>query len=163
MPHYEDLSECLEFPPWRITAIGWLDPEHSYVKGTCSSEFVSKLAKLLVRPVQYPFQHFMFGFQRCLFCFNAGKPYSDTVKLGPNQIKIGRRNLFVPGAPNAYVAPSSIIHYILSHEYFPPKEFQEAVVRCPRMGSRAYYREMKRCNAPVWSWWHFLQHVHIRA
>ena len=45
-----------------------------------------------------------------------------------HKITIGVDNLFIPGKDQVYVAPSMITHYIDSHDYQPPLEFQEAVM-----------------------------------
>lgn len=56
---------------------------------------------------------------------------------------MGATLLIVPGVHAAYVAPSLIAHYIDSHGYAPPDEFQRAVVDCPTMKSAAYRRALR--------------------
>jgi hypothetical protein len=60
---------------------------------------------------------------------------------------VGALNLFVPGDGFLYAAPSLIAHYILSHNYAPPAEFCDAVLRCPPMSSPEYFEAVAE-NAP---------------
>ena len=55
------------------------------------------------------------------------------------RIVVGALNLFVPGDGFLYAAPSMIAHYILAHQYAPPQEFRDAVLRCPPMRSPEYF------------------------
>ena len=57
-----------------------------------------------------------------------------------NDVSIGSNNLFVPADGFLFVAPSTIIHYIDSHGYSPPIEFQRAVLECPEMRSMHYLK-----------------------
>jgi hypothetical protein len=60
------------------------------------------------------------------------------ITVGDEVAKLGVVNLFVPGRACVYVAPSLIAHYIQAHRYSPPKEFVEAVLRCPETHSEEY-------------------------
>jgi hypothetical protein len=61
---------------------------------------------------------------------------------------LGQNNLFIPGDGLLYVAPSTIIHYIDSHDYLPPIEFIDAVLRCPRMRSMEYLKAIRKNAFP---------------
>jgi hypothetical protein len=56
---------------------------------------------------------------------------------------MGARNLFVPGSHQVYVAPSMIAHYIDSHEYQPPLEFQEALMLSARTSKLDYRKKIE--------------------
>ena len=43
-----------------------------------------------------------------------------------------------------YVAPELIAHYIDAHEYRPPDEFVESVLKCPRMSTKEYFKALRR-------------------
>ncbi|HEU5101498.1 MAG TPA: hypothetical protein VFU22_20890, partial [Roseiflexaceae bacterium] len=66
------------------------------------------------------------------------------VRYKDKKIVVGALNLFVPGEGFLYAAPSMIAHYILAHGYAPPAEFQEAVLRCSKMGSEEYFLSIKQ-------------------
>ena len=61
-------------------------------------------------------------------------------RLREASVTLGAANLFVPADRFLYVAPSLILHYVDSHAYAPPKEFQDAVLECPEMRSMAYLK-----------------------
>jgi hypothetical protein len=120
VPYFPDLSPCTYFGRQhsRLIAIGWLDPWNEYQKGGVSRDFLSSLVALL----EHPWQPFIcLGIHYCSFCqlTNVDKDH---------KITIGVDNLFIPGKDQVYVAPSMITHYIDSHDYQPPLEFQEAVM-----------------------------------
>ena len=45
-----------------------------------------------------------------------------------------------------YASPSTILHYVDSHGYAPPLEFQRAVIECPPMRSMEYLRAIQRAG-----------------
>jgi hypothetical protein len=130
-----DLSSCSYFgkaEAYKLVAIGWLDGEHSFLQGQPDTIFVDKLFDLLVKP--WAPMHLL-GFAECPFCTldSHGITYKD------KKIVVGALNLFVPSDRFLYAAPSMIAHYILAHNYAPPTEFCEAVLRCPPMSSPEYF------------------------
>lgn len=139
MAHFDDLTPCTYFDRWedRLVAVGWLAPGKGYKKGEVSEEFFNALATMLRKP----WQPFVFaGFEPCRFCrFSQGVSlhYRDI------QISMGNQNLFVPDNGRVFVAPSTIAHYIDSHEYQPPLEFQAAVVRSSKLSLINYAKELK--------------------
>jgi hypothetical protein len=38
-----------------------------------------------------------------------------------------------------FVAPDAILHYVERHNYLPPRQFLDAVITCPEMGSEPYF------------------------
>ena len=133
--YYNDLAPCSYFGAEladKLVAVGWLDGEHPYPQGEASEAFLDKLFGLLTRPWA---PSYFLGYEECPFC---GYEYDATYKGKP--VQIGALNLFVPGKGFLYVMPSLAAHYILAHNYAPPQEFCDAVMRCPPMGSDDYYR-----------------------
>ena len=59
------------------------------------------------------------------------------------EISLGGTNLFVPDSGRVFVAPSMVAHYIDSHDYQPPLEFQAAVLRLGNTTSIEYLRILK--------------------
>ena len=68
-------------------------------------------------------------------------PYQES--WGTIQIDVGASNLFIPGPAQVYISPSMIFHYITRHQYRPPDDFCEAVLRSPAIGSREYFEALK--------------------
>ena len=145
MSHFEDLSPLGYFGAEYsdvLRAIGWLEPGHNYTRGHVEREFFERLCELLQRP--WSPVHFM-GAQDCGFCrFTGGNPTQLQRKTGLVRIP-GHSclNLFVPGDGVIYASPELIAHYIDAHEYRPPDEFMESVLRCPRMNSKEYFGAMR--------------------
>jgi hypothetical protein len=144
MTYFPDRAACTYFSReynGQLVAIGWLDREQPYPKGTVDDRFVGKLVELLVKPWA---PMYLLGYADCPFC--EVPSYSLTHKQ--TTIAVGALNLFVPGQDFLYVAPSLIAHYIVDHNYAPPAEFCEAVLRCPPMGSKEYFQAIVK-NGPA--------------
>ena len=108
-----------------IRAIGWLHPDHPYVKGIVSAEFLSRLKEFAERSddsaMALYFGAFL-GYHTCEFCGQSD----------------GIGNFGVPSGDLLFVAPEMIVHYIEAHGYRPPAEFIEAVLRSPLPNTREY-------------------------
>jgi len=138
--HFPDLGPCDYFhllDPAPV-AVGWLDGEHPYERGSVQPSFLEALARI----AQEPWQPFYFmGWHNCELCASASRPGS--IEVAGIRVTTGINNVFVPGDGVVYAAPSLILHYIVEHEYLPPLAFQRAVESCPAMGSRAYYDALR--------------------
>jgi len=135
MAYYSNLSPCAYFGKAeadKLLAIGWLDEVHSFSQDKVREAFLDKLFELLIKP--WAPMHLL-GFAECPFCTLD----SHRITYNDKTIVIGALNLFVPGDGFLYAAPSLIAHYILAHNYVPPQEFCDAVLRCPPMRSPAYF------------------------
>jgi hypothetical protein len=140
MSHFEDLAV------WPLAgrtidslrAVGWLERGHSYPQGEVTERFFERLLQLLVQPWQPATAA---GRHTCSLCRFSGGPGHVTFR--GVTITMGASNVFVPGDGVIYVAPSLVAHYVDSHEYSPPAEFVEAVLRCPPMRSMPYLRAIK--------------------
>lgn len=139
--HYADLERCSYFGATDapLLAVGWLDPEHPYTKGTVDRELFEALACV----ASYSWQPLAFGGRHaCAFCVFTGGP--SRIEVADTTVKIGASNVFVPAPEAVYVAPSLVLHYIDAHGYAPPDEFQRAVAACPPTRSMEYLKGIRR-------------------
>ena len=72
---------------------------------------------------------------------SSGGSYKKNVI--PNPLRWPFSKTWIHYPDHVFVGPIMIPHYIDAHEYSPPTDFQEAVLRCPEMRSVAYLRELK--------------------
>lgn len=149
MAFFEDLTPCMYFGRWqdRLLAVGWLQPGRPYNKGAVPEEFFGALMKLLKDPWQPVASA---GRESCGYC--RFSKWVSELKYRELTVSIGSNNLFVPGHNHVFVAPSMIAHYIDSHEYQPPAQFQEAVLSCPDMRSISYYRRLGEAGVSISRW-----------
>jgi len=135
MAYIEDLSQCKYFQHPAMgaaIAVGWLEGGYPFTQGEVPPNFLQRLK-----------EHFE----------NCWQPF---IMLGPHICSLphaldepefcGHRNLIVPSSIGAIVCPELIIHYIESHKYRPPEIFENAVISCPRVGSRAYFIALETCG-----------------
>ena len=114
------------FGPWthpRFLAVGWLAEQHPFTKGEVPAQAVERLFALCAKPV-YKTR----GFHECPFCPKQGKGRQQTrngktIWLGSAMVRVRGRNWMT------YFAPDLIYHYVVEHNYRPPEEFIEAVLR----------------------------------
>jgi hypothetical protein len=134
MTYIEDLAPCRYFGEIlgaRLLAVGWLEPGFDYPRGDPGQEVYEKLKRLL-REAWQPFT--FHGFHVCGLCTHDGYRSSG--------------NLFVPSRGVTYASPGGIIHYIEAHEYCPPREYCDAVIACPGIGSPEYFESLRACGWP---------------
>lgn len=126
MTWYKDLSPLDMFGPEAsvsLRAVGWLARDHAYPTGAMPRDIFERLRDLLRDPWEP--------------CVSAGLHECDLCQFDGQR---GSSNLFVPGKDVLFVAPELITHYINAHNYLPPAEFQDAVMRCPGVRSMDYKR-----------------------
>jgi hypothetical protein len=99
--------------------IGWLDILHSFDTGVVSQEFIEKLK--LYR--SYIVQNCWMGAHTCEFC----RVYASTGEL--RIFGLDER---------IYATPTMVVHYVIEHQYLPPQEFVDAVLRGPHPPSQEY-------------------------
>ncbi len=132
MAWYEDLTACDYFhDESNLTAVGWLESGRPFTQGATPKRFISRLNKLLDaawQPMRFR------GIHDCDLCLFS-KSRKERIA--------GHLNLFIPWETKVLVAPELIRHYIEAHRYQPPREFQEAVMACPSMGSREYFDSLR--------------------
>lgn len=160
MTYFADLSRCDYFGSFareaHFVAVGWLDAVHPFPTGPIPAKVKGRLLHFLQDP--WHALDLFWGSHLCEIC----RP--DGLQLGPNPTReeiaseigrevaqfpsvpgIGHSNLAipVPGRMEIFVAPSLIIHYIESHQYCPPLEFQEALLKCPEINSDSYLGHLR--------------------
>jgi hypothetical protein len=128
MAYYKDLERCDYFSLGKdvtLIAVGWLERERHYSTGSVTGEFYQKLQQLLINP--WSVGAFA-GYHECSLCqFEGAK---------------GTNNLFVPHNRKIYVTPELVLHYINCHNYRPPDEFIEGVLKCPSTRSMEYKKSI---------------------
>lgn len=142
---YKDF-ERISFPGLEnssLVGIGWCTQSSDLTtdRPQLSVEFFSKMVDLSMDPWQ---PLVAAGPHFCEFCLYTRGP--SQIHYNGKDVEIGVNNVFIPGDDFVFVAPSLILHYMDSHGYHPPPEFQEAVLRCPKMKSAAYFGSLKRHN-----------------
>jgi hypothetical protein len=150
MAAIRDLS-ILEYLPCSaglgLIAIGWLEQGRPFSTGKVSKKFFTALCDLLQKhwsvPVAFAGVHF------CSLCqFTGGK--SSYEWSGVRFSGASCRELFVPRNGLVYVAPENIAHYVDAHRYAPPRDFQEAVLKCPEIGSKTYIDQLLATPVRIW-------------
>lgn len=169
MTYYPDLSL---FPvsdqnvSSKIFAVGWLNNQYEYPRGSVSETFLERLWTFC----RYP-AFVTRGFHHCEICL----PVERNVKFLENRhiLKAQREGVVVDlgcaeidvFAENGiiYHAPNLVYHYVLDHEYHPPEPFVQAVLTCPLPTTEEYKRILENLG-----WGHVVdfarpqkQEVHI--
>ena len=145
--HYEDLTLCryhsgpYDADNWLVPllTVGWLENPHEFTRGTAPDTFLEKLKKCasLARPA---YSHLGFrGIHICSICEAQG----HVSRFAPGW---SQEVLIIPGYQVIYAAPGGIDHYVESHEYLPPPEFIDAVMRCPTYGSPEFQEALRLSN-----------------
>jgi hypothetical protein len=138
MAWYPDLgSESPIASGAHVRAIGWLSVEHAHTRGDLSPLALSKLKRFCTtwrdstRVLRWPIAK---GRRACDFCRSRGP----------------RGAFGIPGEEVLYVVPESIWHCCHAHDYLPPREFTDAVLRCPEFITKAYASRVRDfIGAPV--------------
>jgi hypothetical protein len=129
MAWFADLSPCSYFGQEHadyLRAIGCLERGHDFTSGTVNVTVYRRLVELLQTPWQ---PGYFMGVHGCQLC-----------RYEPGHH--GNKNLFVPGVGVVYVCPELVVHYMNAHGYAPPHEFCQAVLSCPEMSTRHYFKAL---------------------
>lgn len=152
--HFEDLAPygmLAEFAPgMRVKAVGWLQRGSQFQTGRVDPRVISRLFED-VNASWGGRRFYCMGYHPCDLCPNApqrtGTPVvwqePGAVDSASLTATVGGAELYVPGNGLVYIAPSMILHYILSHDYCPPPEFAEAVLNSPKVGTPEYIRAVQ--------------------
>lgn len=122
-----------------VFAIGWLSAEQAYPKGELNPAVIRMIEKLLsTHRVNQ-----MRGYHTCELCGRS--PIGWTTASG-KEVLLGSAEIWIPSLDQKrmYAAPDLIYHYVVDHEYLPPREFQEAVLAAPELSSWSAERESRR-------------------
>lgn len=114
-------------------AVGWLDKEHSFTKGTVPDSFLERLWVFCRIP-----EALSMGIHECEFCQESSSRL--VIQRGDEKIQPGSGVILVfKNKDTAYLAPDLIYHYIVDHGYMPPQEFISAVIKCPFPYMKKYH------------------------
>ena len=117
-----------------LRAIGWLDATSDFDIGSVPDEFLDRLALLIHDPWVPPFASL--GWHDCELC---AKSTSSITSIGNVEVSSrSSREIFVPWNGQIFICPESIGHYVACHRYVPPKEFVNAVCKCPPVRSMEF-------------------------
>ena len=105
--YFKDLQEVEQHFGVVMVKVGWLDKGQPYTEGVAPVEFVEKMK-------QMPFTLFTKGFHTCPFCGNATSSCQYLIKISGKKY---------------YDVPQMIVHYMEEHNYLPPQEFMDAVMK----------------------------------
>jgi hypothetical protein len=159
---FDDLAPygaLAEFSPdsHRVKAIGWLGEANPIPTGPVEPRAIERLFALITQP-PYESRATLLGFHACTLCPDAHERTATLVswrrrgilRLGKRwTAEVGGSELFVPGIDCVYVAPSMIIHYVLTHGYRPPTIFLRALLQTPS-DPDAYCRALRANGAAAY-------------
>ncbi|EKQ51577.1 MULTISPECIES: ankyrin repeat domain-containing protein [unclassified Clostridium] len=134
MSYFEDLTNYSYFFYENSKNVGWLDKTYTYAKGRVSKEFIDNLWEYMQGNLEKTR-----GYHNCNLCSVFNKEVFTTTHKG-NSVKLGSGEIRVlsENGKISYSAPNLIYHYIVNHEYKPPDEFVQAVLKGPKPGSSQY-------------------------
>lgn len=105
--------------------VGWLATDHSFPTGDVSSEFINCLILMAAHP-----KNLLRGVHDCEFCNMESPVRIPATGTGREVVSLGMGELHVTSRDGpTYSAPSLIVHYVIAHNYLPPQEFIDAVLR----------------------------------
>lgn len=127
--YYDDLSDyCfyLKTPVQQVKNVGWLKKNHSFTKGHVSKIFLEKIAKIIVIHSGVHVNR-----RRCQNSCELCGCYVPEISVNGISEWLGFSEIWIPSIRQGYffAAPSLIYHYVMEHEYLPPKDFIEAVMQ----------------------------------
>jgi hypothetical protein len=118
--------------------IGWLDVSMPYPQGETSEEFRRKLLQFCISGPRF---YQTRGWRPC----NLGNcPYPVTI----NNYNLGSAELRIIGQSKIYASPNLIIHYVTTHNYKPPDEFVDAILKSPPPDSKSYQELQMQIDSP---------------
>jgi hypothetical protein len=125
MSYYPDLSPYVYSGAHpELINIGWLGTERPFPKGIVEPGLLATIGKLCRSP-----SNLTRGYHKCPWC--DGYPVREAYLGDGRPMPMGNGEIHVSagGIYWTYSAPTLIYHYILRHQYLPPKEFLDAVDR----------------------------------
>lgn len=128
MTYYKDGTPYAYLPEFidGSVNVGWLDAAEDYATGHVPPGFTDRLVELCRNPVNRTR-----GWHYCNLCPKPSDlvPPSIEVRSADGDFPVGHGEIRVEGKDGVrYAAPDMIAHYVLEHEYQPPKDFIEAVL-----------------------------------
>lgn len=100
--------------------VGWIDNEHPFETGKLDTELLSTLFTLCLNPVRRTR-----GWHQCQFC--KAPQGGHVVEWHGKQAVLGSAEIRVQGHGAIFASPDLIFHYVLEHQYLPPRPFVDAL------------------------------------
>lgn len=135
MAYYEDLSkfEHKGKIEKKTFSIGWIEDDTNFNKGKVSEQFIKSLfeyVKFPINPTRSIYKNLVLDGENVSFvaCYNG-----YNILLGTAEIRvIDNCN------DTVYAAPNLILHYVMNHNYLPPENFINAVIKGSKPNSTEY-------------------------
>ncbi len=109
-------------PDTNLLAVGWLDAEHEFTRGTVPEGVLKSILALCFKPVNQTR-----GFHQSPFLKSTSLGYS--VEYEGQKMLLGSAEIRVSGREGkCFAAPNLIYHYIKDCGYLPPQEFLDALM-----------------------------------
>lgn len=135
MAKYDDLSRYklnnIELED--VYNIGWLGDAGSFPQGMVSEEFLMNLWEYYKCPVFSTRKKYQNVSLDGYWKFFTAASNDRESELGSSEIRVIDEEKGV-----IYASPDLIIHYIVNHNYMPPREYIKAVIEGPKPNSEAY-------------------------
>jgi hypothetical protein len=122
MAYFQDLTPYEYFQGEKgVLNVGWLSVDYPFLRGEVQPKFVDALAILAHNP-----DNLCRGSHTCDICC----PSTQSYDLAGRKIGLGNGEVRVIGQDRViYSAPTLIVHYVAVHNYLPPTDFIEAVMK----------------------------------
>lgn len=111
-------------------AIGFLQHKQRFETGLVNSKFVQKLL-----PFCAPETH-VFALPKAMACPLCRQRVE--MEIGGQMVRLGSAEIRIVGEQDIFAAPDLLPHYITAHDYVPPTEFIEAIMRGAGVDSAEY-------------------------
>lgn len=126
--YFDDLtpySYCLTKSLPAVLNVGWLDHSRSFRRGQAPDNFIKALKRWLSKAKANQTR----GFELCRFC-RMNNYQQMHVVVEERNVMLGSAEIWVPGIKGeVYASPTIIVHYVEEHEYLPPDQYIDAVLR----------------------------------
>lgn len=143
MAYFEDLSIYNYSNELNDTSIniGWLDGKYEFHRGKVTDEFLTSLWEYIKIPINRTR-----GIHQDILLENGERVFvakyqGYSIILGSAEIRVIDVN-----CDKIYAAPNMILHYIINHQYLPPRCFINAVINGPKPDSDCYKKVLINKN-----------------
>ena len=142
MTYFADLSTYAysRFGTDDTLNIGWLDAAHPFPTGSVETDAVDALwqyCKVSVAQTR--------GLHQCELCPpGPGRRYPQAERNG-EKLLLGTSEIRVFGeGEKIFAAPTLVYHYVVAHDYVPPRIFIDALIATPAPPAIEYFDRLRR-------------------
>lgn len=129
---YKYINECIRPNTFNI---GWLSADYPFMKGESSIRFQQRLLEFCAFPICKTR-----GWHKCEFCSPEDEVPVKIEIGGKTILYLGSAEVRIVGDGRIYASPDLVYHYVTTHQYLPPMEFIDAVLKSPLPTSKEYQR-----------------------